>query len=167
MISPWLNKCLLTVVINLYRGCFRSTYFTVIGLRSYRNQMAGIIRPVWLYATYSWNTNNIPFNSNWILKKVIKIEFNSTCCSPTYFYTRCAETRWNVQSYNCFSLLSKISKASCTVNGFKLVSHFEANPISMEVPLCLVVFAEEGMPVQRIHYCSRIFNINTKLQAKL
>lgn len=38
----------LTVVMKRYRGCLLSVYLTVIGLRSYRNQMAGMIRPVWL-----------------------------------------------------------------------------------------------------------------------
>lgn len=38
----------LTVVMNRYRGCLLSVYLTVMGLRSYRNQMAGMILPVWL-----------------------------------------------------------------------------------------------------------------------
>ena len=38
----------LTVVMKRYKGCLRSVYFTVMGLRSYRNQMAGMMRPVWL-----------------------------------------------------------------------------------------------------------------------
>lgn len=36
------------VVMKRYSGCLLSVYLTVIGLRSYRNQMAGMIRPVWL-----------------------------------------------------------------------------------------------------------------------
>lgn len=38
----------LTEVMNLYKGCLLSVYFTVMGLRSYRNQIAGMMRPVWL-----------------------------------------------------------------------------------------------------------------------
>lgn len=37
-------------------------YFTVIGVKSYRNHIAGIILPVWLNVTELWNKKNIYIN---------------------------------------------------------------------------------------------------------